>query len=142
MQASPPEPRGAEGRDKEARKLQAERGTLQVEVRARGLEVSRLAQEAISADEIAGNLRLQRAHDQRELQREGEHGERREALLGELRAALATESGRVAKAWEQRERMRAAVAERDAQLRQLQTEAFHLTPTLTLTNPGPNPNPN
>ena len=84
------------------------------------------AQEAISADEIAGNLRLQRAHDQRELQREGEHGERREALLGELRAALATESGRVAKAWEQRERMRAAVGERDAQLRALQAEAFHL----------------
>ena len=61
----------------EARALQAARTALTVEVRARGLEVTRLAQEvgmlqarlgasnqeAISADEIASNLRLQQAHD-------------------------------------------------------------------------------
>ena len=48
----------------------------------------------------------------------------------QLRAALATESSRVAAAWEQRERMRAVVAERDGTLRQLQTERFHLSEDL------------
>ena len=70
------------------------------------------------------------AHGARELVREGERSSTAEELLSQLRAALVAESSRVAIAWEQRERMRAVVAERDGTLRQLQTEAFHLTEDL------------
>jgi hypothetical protein len=70
------------------------------------------------------------AHGARELVREGERSSTAEELLAQLRAALVTESGRVAMAWEQRERMRAVVAERDGTLRQLQTESFHLSEDL------------
>ena len=50
-----------------------------------------------------------------------------------LTAAARTGGSRVAAAWEQRERMRAVVAERDATLRQLQTEVAHLTEDLGAT---------
>ena len=70
------------------------------------------------------------AHGARELVREGERSSTAEELLSQLRAALVAESSRVAMAWEQRKRMRAVVAERDGTLRQLQTEAFHLTEDL------------
>mgnify|MGYP006133353327 CR=1 FL=1 len=125
---------------RELREAKGARTQLQVESRARALEVTRLAQEvgalqarlqaasqeAISADDQASNLRLQRQHDARELQRLGEGEGAVASLLSQLRGALASESARVAKAWEERERLRVAVGERDEQLRALQTETFHL----------------
>ena len=73
--------------------------------------------------------------------REGVRSSTAEELLSQLRVALATESSRVATAWEQRERMRAVVAERDATLRQLQTEACHMAEDLGASREQARPEP-
>ena len=116
----------------EKAELEAKMEARQVELEAQKaeLEAKLSPKEAISAEQTASNLKLEQAHGARELVREGEKSATAEEMLVQLRAALATESSRVAAAWEQRERMRAVVAERDGTLRQLQTERFHLSEDL------------
>ena len=121
------------------RRAESRCAALDGERRSRALEVSRLsselgamgarlqasAQEVRSTDQLMGALQAQRAGGERELTRLKEHGARRDDLNGQLKSALARESERVAKAWEQREKLRVTVGERDRQLAALQAELFH-----------------
>ena len=120
------------------RELGERHTALQSEERAKGLEVSRLAQEvgamqarlqasaqqARSADEILNNVRQQREIGEREAQRTKDGAELSELMVTQLKEALASESRRVASAWKAKEQLREAMQSRDEQLVALNAELF------------------
>ena len=75
-----------------------------------------------STDQLASHLQAQRAGGDREVARLRDSGALRDDLNLQLKAALARESERVAKAWEQRESLRAALQKRDDSIESMRAE--------------------
>ena len=109
---------------------------LDGERRTKALEVSRLsselgamrarleasAAEVRSSDQLAASMREQRALGEREVARLRDGAALRDDLNDQLKKALAQESARVARAWEQREQWVQALQARDDRLSRMKAE--------------------
>ena len=110
------------GLDGERRTKALEVARLQSELGAMSARLQASAQEVKSTDQMASSLREQRGAGEREVQRLRDGAILREDLNTQLKAALARESERVAKAWEQREGLRLALQKRDDALERSRAE--------------------
>ena len=116
--------------DGERRTKQLEVARLSAELGAMSSRLQASAQEVRSTDQLAVAIRAQREGGERELVRLRDDGRLRDDLNAQLKEALARESERVAKAWEQREALHETLRHRDDALERTRADLASSNETL------------